>query len=38
LSTRQERELNQKLAGSGEGITNTGSQLRGVIKDTIRGE
>ena len=32
---RQERELNQQLAGSGARITNTGSQLRVILPEAV---
>ena len=32
---QQERELNQQLAGSGASITNTGSQLRVILPESI---
>ncbi|GAB1478226.1 OmpA family protein [Paracoccaceae bacterium] len=32
---RQERELNQQLAGSGARITNTGSQLRVILPESV---
>lgn len=32
---RQERELNQQLAGSGAQITNTGSQLRVILPESV---
>lgn len=32
---RQERELNQQLAGSGARITNTGSQLRVILPEDV---
>lgn len=32
---RQERELNQQLAGSGARVTNTGSQLRVILPESV---